>query len=62
MAVKITGMEMPKSCYACKFLSGTYGEHFYCMLNEEIKLEIQERIYQYSDKRHPQCPLQEVKE
>lgn len=54
-------MEMPKSCYDCKFLSGTYGERFYCMLNEEIKLEIQERIYQYSNKRHQYCPLQEMK-
>lgn len=63
MAIKITGMEMPKSCRECIlphseaiYRKNGWAEAFHlCPLVAEY-VDIRTRT------RHPKCPLQEVKE
>ena len=51
-------IDMPKSCYQnCKFCNSSDWVS-YCILNDELDIEIEE----CEDNRHPQCPLQPIEE
>ncbi|MBQ2174804.1 MAG: hypothetical protein II453_07045 [Alphaproteobacteria bacterium] len=54
--VIIDGMEMPKSCFKCKFCNGTELLAGICFLKPELG-----RIV-VAEGRHPNCPLKEIKD
>lgn len=59
MSVKITGMEMPKSCSECRGMRVS-PHNFLCFFADERAIKvIRETDLQ---KRPSWCPLQEVKE
>lgn len=49
-------LEMPKSCYVCKFRKCVLGSLCSCMLNEEKYYETET----YKNKRSDWCPLKEI--
>ncbi len=60
MSIKID-MDMPKNCLECKFCAWLEldTEHL-CQLTQRPLVDVVTNIYK--DKRHPLCPLKEVKE
>lgn len=58
MTVKID-MEMPKSCIKCRYITLKGNKqhfHYICAIKPLDFCDL------YTNMRHPQCPLQEVKE
>lgn len=55
MSVLIKGMEMPKSCYECVF-----KHKFFKNLNCGVERLKGKKYPEFSDKRHPDCPLVEI--
>lgn len=58
MTVKIN-MEMPKSCIKCPYITlkgNKHHTHYICAIKPLAFCDL------YTNMRHPQCPLQEVKE
>lgn len=58
MSVKITGMEMPKSCIECRFRLATYIS--FCVA-KAFPISFEEERAKLNN-RPSWCPLQEVKE
>lgn len=66
MTVKIEGMEMPKSCLECRFKkwyrwSNGFTDYSCYITNKTVNTYCN-NAKTPQNKRHPKCPLQEVKE
>lgn len=53
-------IEMPRSCYVCRFKQNVYMTVCTCLLYEYLRGFYDEETYKY--KRPKWCPLKEVKE
>ncbi len=67
MTVNIAGMGMPKSCWDCQFIKRVYQSDdgwvdFACHITARTVNSYCRNSKSYKNKRHPKCPLQEVKE
>lgn len=51
-------MKLPKSCYGCLLLSTQYI-YSECFTNCSV---LKYNVEKYDNKRHPNCPLVEIKE
>lgn len=57
MSVILKGLSMPKSCSECKLSFDSYNNdtQVFCYSNH-----ITESINDYTNRRHPKCPLQSI--
>ena len=57
MSVIIKGLSMPKSCSECKLSFDSYNDDIqvFCYSHN-----ITESVHNYTNKRHPKCPLQSI--